>query len=109
MKQLFLKIFSSEKNKNETHKQRLIKRSILLLFLIVIFSFAFYMLLIDNINGDEISRAKSSPSEITQYQKQISNKDKTIEKQKEEIERLEAELKVYKDKYGELDPAGSTK
>ena len=102
MKRLFLKIFSGERNKNETYKQRLIKRSIFLLFIFVIFSFAFYMLLLDNMNGSEISRAKNSPSEISQMQKQIQNKDREIQELNGKIEGLEAELKAYKDKYGEL-------
>lgn len=86
---MFLKIFSIEKNKHETDKQRLLKRSIFLLFLIVISTFAFYMLLLDNMNGEDLSRARNSSSEITQLQKRITN--------------LEKELKMYKEIYGELD------
>jgi len=60
------------------------------------------MLLLDNINGEEVSRAKKSPSEITWMQKQIQTQDKEINKLKSEVKELEAELKIYKDKYGEL-------
>lgn len=96
-------MFKGEKNKNETEKQRILKRSIFLLFMLVIFSFAFYILLLDNINGDDVSRAKKSSSEVDILKRQITDGELKIQNLEKENETLKKQLEMYKNKFGELD------
>ncbi len=103
IKKLLSKLFPGDKNKKETDRQRLVKRAIFLIFLIILFISAFYTFVLNEMNGEELSKARSSSSEITQLKKQVSKGEAEIKKLKAEIEQLEAELEIYKENFGELD------
>ena len=94
-KSFFLK-HSPKNEKNETEKQKLIKRALFLLLIICIFFTSFYFLLINNIEGSGISSARKTSSEADLLRRQL------VQSQNE-VKALKDELAAYKAAFGELD------
>ena len=100
IKKLLAKILPRD-NKNETEKQRFLKRATFLIFIIVVFTFVSYLIFIDNLD-ETLKNAKSSSSEVVQLQKQVTGGEAEIKRLKEKITELEEELDLYKEKYGDI-------